>query len=43
MGLWKGMNVMEGQRVAKSKGGGKLPWIVAGTASTALLAAYIGV
>lgn len=37
------MNVMEGQRVAKSKGGGKLPWIVAGTASTALLAAYIGV
>ena len=34
---------MEGQRVAKKEGGGKLPWIITGTVVGVLAAAYIGV
>lgn len=34
---------MEGQRVAKSEGGGKLPWIITGSIVGVLAAAYIGV
>ncbi|MEH2939589.1 hypothetical protein [Lawsonibacter sp. JLR.KK007] len=34
---------MEGQRVAKSKGGGKLPVIAAGAAAGVLAAAYLGI
>ena len=34
---------MDGQRVAKKEGGGKLPWIITGTVAGVLAAAYIGV
>ena len=33
---------MEGSRVAKGEGGGKLPWIIAGLVIGALAAAYLG-
>ena len=36
-------SAMEGQRVAKKEGGGKLPWIITGTVVGVLAAAYIGV
>ena len=33
---------MEGQRIAKSEGGGKLPWIIGACGAGALAAAYLG-
>ena len=33
---------MDGQRVDKSAGGGKLPWIITGTVVGLLAAAYLG-
>ena len=33
---------MDGQRVAKKEGGGKLPWVITGAVVGLLAAAYIG-
>ena len=35
-------SAMEGQRVAKKEGGGKLPWVITGLVSGTALAGYLG-
>ena len=38
-----GIAAMDGQRIAKKEGGGKLPWVITGALAAVLAAAYLGV